>query len=377
MANIIVQTPPQKVLLINENIDGSGISSTNLRIDDAFYNFISVVSVDRGLPGLPGPQGPSGLSIVGPIGPSGSQGPIGPQGPPGSGINQLSINNTLILDDSFSNLQIVGTGSTTVTVDSSTITIGTPNTQYAPLNHNHVVSDIVGIREYVDDRVDSLIVEGTGIHIGYNDVLDTLTINTSGLTPGIHIQEYSDILDNISQLSFISGDYIYSTGNNGFATSRVTTAGRALLDDVTTQDQRNTLGLGSISVFNSGDYAHLIRDNTFTGNQSFGDGSLSRFSSHNNIVSSINYTILQSDNGKVVAFSANSVVNVVVPTDLSVGFNCLLVQLGNGQVRLTGSNLVNRIGHTKLVGQYSIATLVKPLVGITILSGDTTSSNNT
>ena len=178
-------------------------------------------------------------------------------------------------------------------------------------------------------------------------------------------------------MSFISGDYIYSTGNNGFATSRVSNAGRSLLNDATSQDQRNTLGLGTIAIFNSGDYAHLIRDNTFTGNQSFGDGSLSRFSSYNNIVSSINYTILQSDNGKVVAFSANSVVNVVVPTDLSVGFNCLLVQLGNGQVRLTGSNLVNRIGHTKLVGQYSIATLVKPLVGITILSGDTTSSNNT
>lgn len=377
MANIIVQTPPQKVLLINENIDGSGSISTNLKIDDAFYNFISVVSVDRGLPGVQGPPGPSGLSIVGPPGPSGSQGPAGPQGPQGSGINQLSINNTLILDDTLSNLQIVGTGSTTVTVNSSQITIGTPNTLYAPLNHSHTTSDIIGIREYVDDRVDTLITEGTGIHISYNDNLDTLTINTSGLVPGVDIQAYNEKLNNISQLNFISGDYIYSTGNNGFATSRISNAGRNLLDDATSQDQRNTLGLGSISVFNSGDYAHLIRDNSFVGNQSFGDGSLSRFSSFNNIIGATSYTILQSDNGKVVAFSANSVTNVVVPSDLSVGFNCLLVQLGTGQVRLSGTNLVNRIGHTKLVGQYSVATLVKPLVGIIILSGDTTSSNNT
>lgn len=377
MANIIVQTPPQKVLLINENIDGSGSISTNLKIDDAFYNFISVVSVDRGLPGVQGPPGPSGLSIVGPPGPSGSQGPAGPQGPQGSGINQLSINNTLILDDTLSNLQIVGTGSTTVTVNSSQITIGTPNTQYALLNHNHLTNDVVGLREYIDDRIDTLVTEGTGIHISYNDNLDTLTINTSGLVPGIDIQPYNETLNNISQINFISGDYLYSTGNNGFATSRITNLGRNLLDDVTQQDQRNTLGLGTISIFNSGDYAHLIRDNTFTGNQSFGDGSLSRFSSFNNIIGSTNYTILQSDNGKVVAFSANSVTNVVVPSDLSVGFNCLLVQLGTGQVRLSGTNLVNRIGHTKLVGQYSVATLVKPLVGIIILSGDTTSSNNT
>lgn len=376
MANIIIQTPPQKTLLINENTDGSGSISTNLTIDDAFHNFISVISVDRGLPGLPGPQGPSGLSIIGPVGPSGSQGPQGPQGPPGSGINQLSINNTLVLNDTLSNLQIVGTGSTTVTVNSSQITIGTPNTSYAPLNHNHNTSDIIGIREYVDDRVDALLTEGTGIHIAYNDMLDTLTINTSGLTPGIHIQEYSDILKNISELSFISGDYIYSTGNNGFATSRVTTAGRALLNDATSQDQRNTLGLGSISIFNSGDYAHLIRDNDFSGNQSFGDGSLSRFSAYNNEISLNSYTILQSDNGKVLVFTANSVVNVVVPSNLSIGFNCLLVQTGNGQVRLTGTNLVNRMGHTKLVGQYSLATIVKPTNNLTILSGDTTSSNN-
>lgn len=376
MANIIIQTPPQKTLLINENTDGSGSISTNLTIDDAFHNFISVISVDRGLPGLPGPQGPSGLSIIGPVGPSGSQGPQGPQGPPGSGINQLSVNNTLVLNDTLSNLQIVGTGSTTVTVNSSQITIGTPNTSYAPLNHNHNTSDIIGIREYVDDRVDALLTEGTGIHIAYNDMLDTLTINTSGLTPGIHIQEYSDILKNISELSFISGDYIYSTGNNGFATSRVTTAGRALLNDATSQDQRNTLGLGSISIFNSGDYAHLIRDNDFSGNQSFGDGSLSRFSAYNNEISLNSYTILQSDNGKVLVFTANSVVNVVVPSNLSIGFNCLLVQTGNGQVRLTGTNLVNRMGHTKLVGQYSLATIVKPTNNLTILSGDTTSSNN-
>lgn len=376
MANIIIQSPPQKVLLINENIDGSGSISTNVRIDDAFNNFISIISIDRGLPGVPGPQGPSGLSIVGPAGPSGAQGPSGLQGPPGSGINQLSINNTLILDDAFSNIQIVGTGSTTVTVNSSQITIGTPNTSYAPLNHNHLTSDIVGIREYVDDRVDTLISEGTGIHIVYNDILDTITINTSGLTPGVHVQEYSEILDNISQLSFISGDYIYSTGNNGFATSRVTTAGRALLNDATSQDQRNTLGLGSISIFNSGDYAHLIRDNDFSGNQSFGDGSLSRFSAYNNEISSNSCTILQSDNGKVLVFTANSVVNVVVPSNLFIGFNCLLVQTGNGQVRLTGTNLVNRMGHTKLVGQYSLATIVKPTNNLTILSGDTTSSNN-
>lgn len=376
MANLIVQSPPQNVLVINENIDGSGSISTRLLIDDAFYNFISVVSVDRGLPGVPGPQGPPGTGIQGPPGPSGQTGAVGPQGPPGSGINQLSINNNLILDDVFSNLTIIGTGSTTVTVSTSQITIGTPNTEYALLDHNHTVSDVVGLREYVDDRVDDLVVGGTGIFVDYNDQLDTFTINTSGLRPGIDLQPYNQTLNSIAQLSLISGDYIYSTGNNGFVTGRISTAGRSLIDDITSQDQRNTLGLGSISVYNSGDYAHLTRDNTFTGSQSFGDGLISRFSTFVKDIPSDSYTVEQSDNGKTLVFSYNGIVLVDVPFDLLVGFNCLLVQLGNGQVRLSGSNLVNRIGHTKLVGQYSIATLVKPVNDFIILSGDTTSSDN-
>lgn len=376
MANLIVSSPPQNVLVINENIDGSGSISTRLLIDDAFYNFISIIAVDRGLPGVPGPAGPPGTGIRGEIGPSGLLGSVGPQGPPGSGINQLSINSNLFLTDPLSNLTIVGTGSTTVTVNSSQISIGTPNTEYALLNHNHTVSEVVGLREYVDDRVDDLVIGGTGIFVDYNDQLDTFTINTSGLRPGIEIQQYNDILNNISQLSLISGDYIYSTGNNGFVTGRISSAGRSLIDDITSQDQRNTLGLGSISVYNSGDYAHLLKDNSFIGSQSFGDGLISRFSTFVKDISSEFYELEQSDNGKTLVFSYNGVVFVDVPSDLLVGFNCLLVQLGNGQVRLSGSNLVNRISHTKLVGQYSIATLVKPINNLIILSGDTTNSDN-
>ena len=64
-------------------------------------------------------------------------------------------------------------------------------------------------------------------------------------------------------------------------------------------------------------------------------------------------------------------------SEIANGFNCLLVQLGSGQVRFTGINaVVNRYQHTKLVGQYSIATLVKISDTVTILSGDTTRDNS-
>jgi len=381
MANIIIQPPSQNVLVINESTDAnsssSGVLTTKLNITDNINHFISVVSVDRGLPGLPGPPGPigpSGLPGLSIIGPQGEQGPVGPQGLPGSGINQLLINNNLLLDNQNAELSIVGSGQTTVSVSPTEIIIGSPES--APAIHNHYTSEIVGLQEYIDDRIDTLLEPGNSIDINYDDQLDSLVVSVTGLSIGTDIQPFSSGLLNISNLTTISGDYIYATGNQQFTTGRISSAGRALIDDLTASDQRTTLGLGSISTFSSGDFASIVGDNNFNGNQSFSDGSLSRFSAYNNEISSSNYTIRTSDNGKVLVFSANGVVNVSVPSNLVTGFNCLLVQTGNGQVRLNGTNLVNRIGHTKLVGQYSVATLVKPTTNLTILSGDTTSSNN-
>jgi len=374
MANLIIQQPRLQSLIINQNVDGSGSISTKLDITDNFTNFISLIAVDRGLPGLPGPPGPSGISIVGPPGPQGIAGPIGPPGPSGSGINSITINNSLLLNNTLSSIEIIGTGATTVTTTHNSLLIGSP--EYAPISHTHFVSDIIGAREFIDDRIDELLVSGTGISLSYDDDLNTLKISVTGLTPGVNTQKYSDLLDSISKLNVIDGDFIYGTGNNKVATSRISSAGRSLIDDLTPSDQRNTLGLGSISTYGSGEYAHLIRDNTFLGNQSFGDGYISRFSTLVNNITTNTYTLNQNDNGKTLSFSFNGVVLVSVPSDLLVGFNCLLVQLGNGQVRLSGSNLVNRIGHTKLVGQYSIATLVKPINNFIILSGDTTNSDN-
>lgn len=379
MANIIVETPPQNVLVINQSTEGNsnGVISTNLFVNDNFHNFISVISVDRGLPGLPGPPGPSGSSIVGPIGPSGAVGPQGVKGdagPPGSGINEISINDILNISDQYSSINITGSGGVSVNVTSTGINIG--SIVPAPLNHSHYTNEIIGLQEYIDDKTDNLLTAGTGIYLEYNDQLDSLKISVTGLEINKDIQSFSSGLLDIANLITSSGDFIYATGNQKFTTGRISSAGRSLIDDLTAQDQRNTLGLGSISTMSSDDYAKIVGNNNFDGNQSFSDGSLSRFSAYNNVIQASSYTIQQSDNGKVLVFSNNGITNINVPVDLYVGFNCLLVQTGTGQVRLSGNSLVNRIGHTRLVGQYSIATLVKPLSNITVLSGDTTNLNN-
>jgi hypothetical protein len=377
MANIIVQTPPQNILVINQSTEenNDNIISTNLNISDDLYNFISIVAVDRGLPGVPGERGPSGEpGLQGPIGPAGPIGLQGIQGIPGSGINEISINNTLNLNNQYSTLNIIGSGDTVVFTSPTEIIIGSE--QSALAIHNHYPNEIIGLQEYIDDRTNSLLEPGTGIYINYDDALSSLTINVTGLTIGKDVQPFNSGLSNLSNLVTTSGDYIYATGNQRFTTGRISSAGQALIDDLTPQDQRNTLGLGSIATKSMDEYAKIVGDNTFNGNQSFSDGSLSRFSAYNNDITSNSYSMQQSDNGKIVVFSANSVVNVTVPDNLLVGFNCLLVQTGSGQVKLSGNYLANRLGHTKLVGQYSIATLVKITNNLVILSGDTTNLNN-
>ena len=99
---------------------------------------------------------------------------------------------------------------------------------------------------------------------------------------------------------------------------------------------------------------------------------LSNFSSVMNDQSS-NYTLTNSDNGKVITFNSATTVTLTVPS-LSVGFNCLIIQKGAGQVILSasGSTIYNRYNYTKTAGQYAIATLVSIASGIYVSSGDMT-----
>jgi hypothetical protein len=83
------------------------------------------------------------------------------------------------------------------------------------------------------------------------------------------------------------------------------------------------------------------------------------------------YTLTNSDNGKVVTINSATGVSVTVPS-LSVGFNCMIVQKGAGQVALSASGITinNRYGFTKTAGTYSILTLVCISSGVYISSGD-------
>lgn len=85
------------------------------------------------------------------------------------------------------------------------------------------------------------------------------------------------------------------------------------------------------------------------------------------------YTLLASDNGKVVVMNKASAVTVTVPSGLGAGFNCSFVQKGAGQVTFSASSttIYNRQSHTKINAQYGVASIVAYAADTFVLAGDT------
>jgi len=84
------------------------------------------------------------------------------------------------------------------------------------------------------------------------------------------------------------------------------------------------------------------------------------------------YTVLSTDNGKVVTLNNGSAITVTVPT-LSAGFSCTFVQKGAGQVTFTasGTTISNAHSQTKTFGQYAVVTLYGLSSTAFVLAGDT------
>lgn len=72
-----------------------------------------------------------------------------------------------------------------------------------------------------------------------------------GLAIGTNVQAYDAGLQSISGLTTAADQTVYTTGADTYAVTGLTAAGRALIDDASAADQRNTLGLGTLSTLNS------------------------------------------------------------------------------------------------------------------------------
>lgn len=110
------------------------------------------------------------------------------------------------------------------------------------------------------------------------------------------------------------------------------------------------------------------------GDFDFDDNAILGFSASKNDQTGTTYTVAASDNGKVVVLDNASAVTVDIDTGLPAGFNCSFVQKGAGQVSFAGTATVNnRQSHTKINGQYGVASIVAYATDTYILAGDTAS----
>jgi hypothetical protein len=82
------------------------------------------------------------------------------------------------------------------------------------------------------------------------------------------------------------------------------------------------------------------------------------------------YTLLSSDNGKVITLDNTAAISLTVPTGLVAGFNCMIVQKGAGLVTIAGVGVTvtNRSGGTMTGGQNAIVSLIA-LTGTYFISG--------
>ena len=151
-----------------------------------------------------------------------------------------------------------------------------------------------------------------------------------------------------------------STTNKFVTAADITNLGN--LSGTNTGDQDLSSYLQSVS---AGD----LTDGNFDGTAILG------FDASINDQTGTTYTLLSSDNGKVVVLDNASAVTVTVPSGLGAGFNCSFVQKGAGQVSFSASSTTinNRQSHTKINAQYGVASLVAYAADTFVLAGDTAS----
>jgi hypothetical protein len=139
----------------------------------------------------------------------------------------------------------------------------------ANTSHTHTSGNITDFNESVDDRVAALLVAGTNVTLIYDDVVNTLTINSTGGGGSSTWGSITGTLSNQTDLqtalngkantihSHIIGDVtgLQTALDNKLDDFQATVFGLSLLDDVDASAARTTLGLGTAAISNVGDFA--------------------------------------------------------------------------------------------------------------------------
>ena len=127
----------------------------------------------------------------------------------GSGISisgaTISLSDTVVdasdinglgeaVDDRVNDLLVGGAG-IQLSYNDNANTLSIAVTGVALSSHNHTAGDITDFNESVDDRVNDLLVAGSNVQLSYNDSSNLLTVAVTGVSLSGHTHTASDITD--------------------------------------------------------------------------------------------------------------------------------------------------------------------------------------
>lgn len=177
-------------------------------------------------------------------------------------------------------------------------------------------------------------------------------------TDSLLIQDAAGVLYKLPSSVFGGGPGgIYSGSGALVANTDVTGGGATYNFSLGTSGNK----LGQVTIYSNS----LIQFNATSGisfnNDLIGNGTAVAygFGANYNTQSGTTYSLLSSDNGKIINFTNAAAVALTVPAGLPVGFTCTVLQSGTGQVTfiVSGTTINNRNGYTKTSGQYAVATI--------------------
>ncbi len=144
-------------------------------------------------------------------------------------------------------------------------------------------------------------------------------------------------------------------GTNATGQSSIDISGYSTVSDMNNTIVFRTAGTERVRIDNIGT---TTMSGSLTGGNS-ATSTLAGFAANMNSQTGTSYTLLASDNGKIITINNASPITLTVPS-LFAGFNCMIIQLGTGQITLSGSGttITNRSGFTKSGGANAIVTLI-------------------
>lgn len=214
----------------------------------------------------------------------------------------------------------------------------------------------------------NLVGGGIKIHNGFSNNATRPSLTTTAIG-NFEIRGVGSV-EGSTQVDASNDGFLRLSAGGGTATttqSSIDLSGFSNQADMNNNIVMRTAGVERVRIDNSG-------TTTFTGNLNGTSNSstLTNFGTVLNDQTVTSYTLATSDNGKIVTFNSSNPITLTVPS-LSVGFNCMVIQKGTGQVTLSaasGVTVSNRYGFTKTAGQFSSLTLVCISSNTFISSGD-------